>query len=122
LFHGGYPWVNETGAIVMRHRNTWIDANWLPTLSPSMAKQAFHQWLEVVPSNRILLGTDNIHAEGIYGAKEVMCRCLSEVLAEKVESGDLTEEDAQRIGQQILRDNALELFPTLRKRLWKRAH
>jgi hypothetical protein len=44
------------------------------------------------------------------------------VLAEKVESGNLTEEDALRIGRQILRDNALKLFPTLRQRLWKDTH
>jgi|GEM_PF-195939 arylsulfatase A-like enzyme len=122
LFHGGYPWTHETGAIVMQHRNTWIDANWLPTLSRSMAKQAFHQWLEVVPSDRITVGTDNVHAEGTYGALEIVRLCIAEVLAEKVESGNLTEEDALRIGRQILRDNALKLFPTLRQRLWKGTH
>src|SRR5262249_38032762 len=33
LFHGGYPWVSETAAIVMRHRNVWIDSCWLPMIS-----------------------------------------------------------------------------------------
>lgn len=46
-------------------------------------------------------------------------RCLAEVLAERVDRGDLTEPDARRIGKQILRDNALELFRQLRKKLWK---
>jgi hypothetical protein len=31
----------------------------------------------------------------------------------------LTEEHARRIGKQILRDNALALFPQLKARLWK---
>jgi predicted TIM-barrel fold metal-dependent hydrolase len=118
LFHGGYPWVGETGAIVMRHaRHVWIDSVWLPTISLTMAKRAFHEWLEVMPSDRILWGADANHAEGIYGATELTRRCLAEVLAEKVERGDIREEHALRIGTQILRDNALKLFPQLKARV-----
>jgi predicted TIM-barrel fold metal-dependent hydrolase len=121
LFHGGFPWVGETGVIVLRHgSHVWIDSCWLPTLSYTMAKRAFHEWLEMMPSNKIMWGADCNHAEGIYGATEFTRRCLAEVLAEKVDRGDLLEEHARRIGQQILRDNALELFPQLKGRLWKR--
>jgi uncharacterized protein len=120
LFHGGYPWIGETGAIVMHHAShVWIDSCWLPTISYTTAKRAFHEWLEVMPSNRIMWGADCNHAEGIYGATEFTRRCLAEVLAEKVDRGDLLEAHAERIGRQILRDNALELFPQLRPRLWK---
>lgn len=120
LFHGGYPWVGETGAIAMKFPgNVWVDSCWLPTISYTMAKRAFHEWLEVMPSNKIMWGADCNHAEGIYGATEFTRRCLAEVLAEKVDRGDLLEEHAERIGRQILRENALELFPQLRSRLWK---
>ena len=120
LFHGGYPWVGETGAIGMRHRShVWIDSVWLPTLSYTMAKRAFHEWLETVPSDHIMWGADCNHAEGIYGATELTRRCLAEVLAEKVDAHDITEETALHIGRQILRDNALTLFPQLKDRLWK---
>jgi hypothetical protein len=121
LFHGGYPWVGETGAIVLRHgSHVWIDSVWLPMISYTLAKRAFHEWLEVMPSTRILWGADCNHAEGIYGATEFTRRCLGEVLAEKIQQGDLTEEQAQRIGRQILRENALALFPQLKDKLWKR--
>jgi predicted TIM-barrel fold metal-dependent hydrolase len=119
LFHGGYPWIGETGAIVTRHPNVFIDSVWLPTISPSAAKRAYHEWLEVVPSDRIMWGADCNHAEGIYGATETTRRCIAEVLAEKVDAGALLEEHALRIGRQILRDNALKLFPQLKDRLWK---
>jgi predicted TIM-barrel fold metal-dependent hydrolase len=121
LFHGGYPWVGETAAIVLRHgSHVWVDSVWLPTISYHTAKRAFHEWLDVMPSNRILWGADCNHAEGIYGATEFTRRCLAEVLAERVEGGELAEEHARRIGTQILRDNALALFPQLKGRLWKR--
>jgi uncharacterized protein len=120
LFHGGYPWVGETGVILMRHgSHVWLDSVWLPTISYSTAKRAFHEWLEVMPSDRIMWGADAHHAEGIYGATEFTRRCLAEVLAEKVDRGDLREEHALHIGRQVLRDNALALFPGLKQKLWK---
>ena len=119
LFHGGFPWVGETGAIAMRHRNVWIDSVWLPTLSYTMAKRAYQEWLEVMPSNRIMWGADTVQAEGIYAATEFARQCLAEALAEKVERGELREDHANRIGRQILRENALSLFPKLKRQLWR---
>jgi predicted TIM-barrel fold metal-dependent hydrolase len=120
LFHGGYPWVGETGAIATRYKNVWIDSVWLPTISFTMARRAYQEWLDVVPSNRIMWGADCHHAEGIYAATEVTRRVLAEALAEKVQRQELREEDALRIGRQIMRENALELFPQLRSRLWRK--
>jgi hypothetical protein len=120
LLHGGFPWVGETGAIVVRFpTRVWIDSVWLPTLSYNTAKRAFHEWLDVVPSNHIMWGGDGKSAEDVYGATEIMRRCWAEVLAEKVDRGDLSEETALQIGRQILRENALELFPQLKAGLWK---
>jgi hypothetical protein len=120
LFHGGYPWIGETAVIAMRRPNVWIDSCWLPTLSYTVAKRAYQEWLEAVPSNRILWGADTVHAEGIYAATEFTRQCLAEALAEKVERGELGEEHARQIGRQILRDNALELFPKLERMLWRK--
>jgi len=119
LFHGGFPWVGETGVIAMRFRNVWIDSVWMPTLSYTMAKRAYQEWLETVPSNRIMWGSDTGTAEGIYGATEFTRQCLAEAVAEKVVRGELREEDAIRIARQIMRENALELFPQLKQRLWR---
>ena len=33
LFHGGFPWIGETGVIAMRFKNVWIDSVWLPCLT-----------------------------------------------------------------------------------------
>ena len=120
LFHGGFPWVGETGVILQRYwRHVWLDSVWLPQLSYSTAKRAFHEWLDAFPSNRIMWGGDCNHAEGIYGSTEFTRRCLAEVLAEKIDRGNLREDHALHIGKQILRENALELFPQLKDRLWK---
>jgi hypothetical protein len=119
LFHGGFPWIGETGVIAMRHKNVWIDSVWLPTLSYTMAKRAYQEWLEILPSDRIMWGADTVNAEGIYAATEFTRQCLAEALAEKVQRGELREEHANRIGRQIMRENALKLFPKLKRRLWR---
>jgi predicted TIM-barrel fold metal-dependent hydrolase len=119
LFHGGFPWVAETGGIVFDRKNVWIDCNWLPMVSYPTAKRAFNEWLDLIPSNRIMWGSDSKSAEEIYGAAKLMRTCWAEVLAERVERGDLSEPEAQKIGRQVLRENALELFPQLRERIAK---
>ncbi len=120
LFHGGYPWVGETAVIAQRNtRNVWVDSCWLPTLSYETGKRAYHEWLDAMPSNKIMWGADGVSAEAVYGAAALTRQCLAEVLAERIDRGDLREDDAKRIGRQILRDNALEIFPSLRQRLWK---
>jgi predicted TIM-barrel fold metal-dependent hydrolase len=113
LFHGGYPWIGETAVIAMRHKNVWIDSCWLPALSYTMAKRAYQEWLEAIPSDRIMWGGDTVTAEGIYAEAEITRQCLAESLAEKVQRNELSETHALRIGRQILRDNALKLFPKL---------
>jgi hypothetical protein len=120
LFHGGFPWVGETAAIGMRFKNVWIDSVWLATLSYTMAKRAYQEWLETMPADRIMWGADTVQAEGIYAATEFTRQCLAEALAEKVERGELREEHANQIGRQIMRDNALKLFPKLKRQLWRK--
>jgi hypothetical protein len=60
-----------------------------------------------------------VQAEGIYAATEYTRQCLAEALAEKVERGELREEQTTHIGRQIMRENALKLFPKLRRQLWR---
>ena len=120
LFHGGFPWVGETGVIAMKYKNVWIDSVWLPQLSYTMAKRAYQEWLEIIPSDRIMWGADTVNAEGIYAATVFSRQCISESLAEKVIRDELSEEQAIFIGTQIMRENALKLFPKLRRQRWKK--
>lgn len=118
LFHGGFPWVRETGLIGAKFpHHVWIDCVWLPTISYATARSAFSEWLEVMPSSRLTWGGDDVSAEGIYGETELVRHCWAEVLAEKVDRQELGEDDARRIGKQIMRDNALELYPRLKQRV-----
>ena len=47
--------------------HVWLDSVWMPTLSYTTAKRAFHEWLDVMPSDRIMWGASTNHAKEIYG-------------------------------------------------------
>ena len=57
-----------------------------------------------------MFGTDSANLEEMYGTVKFTRQILAEVLAEKVESGFLTEKAALGIARRILYDNAVELY------------
>jgi uncharacterized protein len=115
LFHGGFPWVGEAGMVALKYPNVWLDSVWMPVLSYTTGKRAYKEWLDMISSNRILWGSDMFTVEGTYGTTIYTRQCIYEALAEKVLDNELREDDAVRIGRQILRENALEIFPSLRE-------
>ena len=121
LFHGGFPWVGETGVILMRHgSHVWLDSVWLPTISYTTAKRRVPRMARghaLEPDH--VGGRRQPRRRDLRGDRDDHAPCLAEVLAEKVDRGDLREEHAVGIGRQILRDNALALFPQLQGKLWK---
>ncbi|NLE39112.1 MAG: amidohydrolase family protein [Pirellulaceae bacterium] len=119
LFHGGFPWVGESGMVALKYPNVYLDSVWMPTLSHTIGKRAFNEWLDMISSNRIMWGSDTGSIEGTYGLTIYARQCITEALAEKVVAKELREQDALRIGRQILRENALEAYPLLRERVKK---
>ena len=122
LFHGGFPWVGESGMIALKYPNVWLDSVWMPVLSYDMGKRAYKEWLDMISSDRIMWGSDMATVEGTYGTTRYTRQCIYEALTEKVVDKELREEDAVRIGRQILRENALKMFPSIRKLVEKSDH
>ncbi len=111
LFHTGYPYHSELATLAKNFPNVYADMCWMHIISPWMAARVLHEWLETVPASKILgFGGDFVIVEGAYAharlARQVICR----VLAEKVEEGYCTAQEAVAFGRMILRENARELF------------
>ncbi len=70
-----------------------------------------HEWIETIPSNKILgFGGDYRFVEGSYAHARMAREGVAQVLTEKVKEGYLSEEEALEMGRKILRNNAWELF------------
>lgn len=69
LFHGGYPWTRESGALAHQHPNVRLNLTWLPQLSTAATVGIVKEWLQVVPqAGRITWGGDCQTIEESHGA------------------------------------------------------
>ncbi|HTX55371.1 MAG TPA: amidohydrolase family protein [Candidatus Baltobacteraceae bacterium] len=111
IFHGAYPYMGELLALAKNFPNVYLDLCWLYIISPSAGARMLHEAIETLPANKIFaFGGDFIIPEGSYGHSVMARSVVSRVLAEKVEEGWMTEEEAVRLAQQMLRDNPAALF------------
>lgn len=119
LFHGGFPWTGESAALGKMFRNVYLNIVWLPQISREEAVNALDVMFDCVPYNKFFWGGDCGLIEESAGSLEYGKDVVSEVLANRVERGLLTEEVAFDIADRIFRGNAIEAF-NLEERLgWK---
>jgi uncharacterized protein len=111
LFHAGYPYSGEVACLAKNFPNVWADLCWVWIISPSAGRRILHEWIETIPSNKILgFGGDYRFVEGSYAHARMAREGVAQVLTEKVKEGYLSEEEALEMGRKILRNNAWELF------------
>jgi len=111
LFHLGYPYLAEMGALVKCFTHVHVDFCWAHIISPTTSARALSEYLDTVPSNKIIaFGGDFLYAELAYAHAQVARRVVAKVLAVKVQEGFCKEEETVELAQRILFDNAASLF------------
>jgi len=111
LFHAGYPYARECGVLAKYFPNVWADLAWMHIISAGATRQILRDWLDLVPANKILgFGGDLRHVELVYGHLYEARRNIAQVLAERVQRGDDTMNEATRIAQFLLHDSPAEAF------------
>jgi uncharacterized protein len=111
LFHIGYPYWRECAVLAKTFPNVHIDFCWMHIVSPTGARTAMHEMLDSVPANKIMgYGGDYRYPELSYGHLVIARRNIARVLAERVEAGSNSEEDAARIGRWLMADNPARVF------------
>ena len=106
IMHGGYPWLDDTCGLVHAYSNVVVDLCWLPLISPSAAIRFLHELLEVCNGNKIVWGCDTWTSEESWGALLSMVNVLATVLDEKINTGYLSKNNALRIAEDIMCNNA----------------
>jgi len=111
LYHAGYPYARECGVLAQYFPNVWVDLVWTHIVSASGTRQILRDWLDLIPANKIIgFGGDLRHVELVYGHLYEARRNIVQVLAERVERGDDTMDEAIRIAQFLLHDSPAEAF------------
>ncbi|MBE6953255.1 MAG: hypothetical protein E7452_06860 [Ruminococcaceae bacterium] len=110
LLHGGFPWVDDTYALLLAAPNVYSDTCWIPYLSTHTAKNYLITALEVADTHRLTWGCDTWMPEDSVGALFAMEHTLARALADMIADGAATFSYACYIAKRILADNAKELF------------
>jgi predicted TIM-barrel fold metal-dependent hydrolase len=111
LFHSGYPYLTEAAALVKMFPNVSVDMCWMHAISPAAARRILHEYLDTVPSTKVLgFGGDCNLAEIAYGYSVIARDNVIRVLEARVAEGISDPRSAVAIGKRVLCDNAEELF------------
>jgi predicted TIM-barrel fold metal-dependent hydrolase len=111
LFHAGYPFQSEMATLGKNFPNTYPDLSWVHVISPWVARQTLHEWLETVPANKIFaFGGDYIFVEGTYAHAQMARANVAQVLAEKVAMEYIGEDEALVLMRKLLYGNAATFF------------
>jgi predicted TIM-barrel fold metal-dependent hydrolase len=111
LFHAGYPYARELAVLAKNFPNVYPDLCWVHILSPTAARAILSEWLDLVPSNKILgFGGDYRFVEGVYGHVVLARRNVATVFQEKVASGEIELRQVPYLASRVLRENARELY------------
>ncbi len=88
--------------------NVYLDLCWLHIISPKVARDCLSEWIETVPSNKIMaFGGDLSYVEGAWTHAEMARENVARVLAEKVDSGYMTEDDAAALAEKLFEPTPL---------------
>ncbi|QDU71432.1 amidohydrolase family protein [Mucisphaera calidilacus] len=113
LMHVGYPEPGQVVQLAKHYRNTWIDMCWAWSIDPVTSRGFVASALAAVPANKILaFGGDSLWATASYAYSVQARRELAGVLGTLVADGTFDEGEAIGIATRLLRENALDLFPT----------
>jgi predicted TIM-barrel fold metal-dependent hydrolase len=111
VFHAGYPYYRELASLAKNFPNVYPDLCWVHIISPAAARTILSEWLDTVPSNKILaFGGDYRFVEGVYGHVVMARKNIAATLREKRDHGDIEPKQVPYLASRILRENARELF------------
>ena len=109
--HICYPYYEELIAVAKQWANAYVDMCWSWIINPAAAKDFLKKYLVTAPANKILtFGGDYIPVEPVIGHAAIARRGITLALAELVEEGWMTLDDAIEKADMIMHGNARRIF------------
>jgi len=111
VFHAGYPYFRELAVLAKNFPNVYPDLCWVHIVSPAAARAILSEWLDLIPSNKILaFGGDYRFVEGVYGHAVLARGNVVSVLEEKVSRREIDLKQVPYLASRLLRENARDLY------------
>jgi predicted TIM-barrel fold metal-dependent hydrolase len=110
ILHTGFPRHEHAGYFASMYANVFLDTSYMQLYSPTIFTRILREWLEHVPANKVLFGTDGWSPETYYAAAQITHRALGGILEDWMAAGWLNTRSAEALATQILRDNTRALY------------
>ena len=105
-----WPFLDKAAWLAKQLPNVYLDACWLPILSPAHLDAALRTWLNYVPSHKIMASHDATSVEMAAGAAAILRRILAQAVEQAALWTRASQRDAQRLAHAVLHDNAQKLY------------
>jgi len=112
LYHAGIPWVRQMAVIANQYPNAHLNLAWAHQISPYMTENVLNEWLDLVPSNKIIGFGGDYHCgpEKTYGALVLARENIARALAVRVARGQMTESRAVQVCRAWLYENPRRIY------------
>ena len=106
LYHGSFPYTADMTVLGKYFPNVALDMCYMHIVGPDRSRRALSEWLDAVPVTKIFaFGADYYVPEKIYGHLRLAQADVASVLAEKVERGRMTADEALHVARLLFYEN-----------------
>lgn len=105
-----WPFLVETGWLAKHRPNIYIDTCWAPVLNPAFYRRALSDWVNYVPTHKIMCAHDSTSIEMAVGSSLFTREILSETLSAAIGGLGLDPSHLERIARDMLHNNAVSVY------------
>ncbi len=111
FMHICYPYYEELISVAKHYTNAYVDMCWSWIINPVASKDFLKKYLVTAPANKILtFGGDYIPIEPVLGHAVIARRGIALALAELVEEQHVSLDDALKLTDTVMHENARKIF------------
>jgi predicted TIM-barrel fold metal-dependent hydrolase len=110
LLHGGYPFGSHLAALAQTYGNVFIDFSWMPYLHHFYLREKLSEWLEILPANKLLYGSDTSAPEFHVAAASYTRASLNHVLNDGYVRGVWDARQVEWLARRILYENTADVY------------
>lgn len=112
LLHESFPFTAEAAYLASVYPNAYVDVAFsLPPLARDRLTEAVRVVLGAAPASKVLCSSDGTRIPEHYWLGAVRARlCLSDVLGEMIDGGELDASEALALAEAVLHENAVRIY------------
>jgi predicted TIM-barrel fold metal-dependent hydrolase len=112
VYHMGIPYMRETAFLGKNYPNVYLNLCWAYAVSESMVLNSLDEWLDVVPTNKIIGFGGDLQSlpEHVVGMLDVAKHTLATALARRIARERLDMPGAKKILEDWLFNNPARLY------------